>query len=76
MTCSNPIRETQINGRLGQIHDRLARISTIEANAARVKGFGSSGEFDPERQRLIVETDRLLDELTAIGGSQKYKAKP
>jgi hypothetical protein len=75
MPCSNPIREAQINQRLEQIHRRLQQISDLEANAALVKGVGSRGEFDAERQRLINETDRLLDELAAIGGSPKYHSR-
>jgi hypothetical protein len=76
MPCSNPIREAQINNRLAQIHRRLDQIADIEAKAAPHKGFGANGELDPERQRLTEETDRLLDELSAIGGSPKYHPKP
>ena len=72
----SPIREAKINNRLGQIHRRLADIATIEAMAALVAGYGSNGEFDPERQRLIEETDRLLDELAAIGGTLPFELKP
>ena len=76
MTNTNPAREAQINNRLGQIHRRLADIATTEANAARVGGYGSKGEFDPERQRLIEETDCLLDELAAIGGTVSFEPRP
>ena len=72
----NPVREVQINDRLGQIHRRLADIAAIEVKAALVGGYGSKGEFDPERQRLIEETDRLLDELTAIGGTLPFESRP
>ncbi|MFL6846647.1 MAG: hypothetical protein ACJ8ER_17410 [Allosphingosinicella sp.] len=65
-----------MSDRLAQIHDRLVWISETEAKAALIKGFGANGEFDPERQRLVEETDRLLDELAAIGGSPKYQPKP
>ena len=50
------------NQRLTDIHDRMAWIARTEARAVLIGGHGSSGEFDPERQRLIEETDRLLDE--------------
>jgi len=73
---SKPVREAQINNRLGQIHRRLGDISAIEAKAVLVGGYGSKGEFDPERQRLIEETDRLLDELAAIGGTLPFEPKP
>ncbi|PKP92514.1 MAG: hypothetical protein CVT77_08630 [Alphaproteobacteria bacterium HGW-Alphaproteobacteria-16] len=76
MPSTNPIRETQINNRLDQIHRRLSQIADIEAEAAPFKGIGSNGEFDPERQRLIEETDRLLDELQGITGSPKYRPAP
>lgn len=72
MPCSNPVREVQINKRLAQIHHRLVEIADLEAKAAPLRGIGSRGELDPERQRLIDETDRLLDELASIGGSPKY----
>lgn len=55
------------------IHRRLAGIAEIEAKAAPFGSYGSKGEFDPERQRLIEETDRLLDELTAIGGTLPFE---
>ena len=76
MTNTNPAREAQIQNRLGQIHRRLADIATIEANAAHVGGYGSKGEFDPERQRLIDETDRLLYELAASGGTLPSELQP
>ena len=71
----NPAREAQINDRLGQIHHRLADIAAIEAKAALVGGYGSKGEFDPERQRLIEETDRLLNGLAAIGGTLPFEPR-
>ncbi len=76
MTCTNPNLEARINQRLQHIHQRLEQIAAIEASAAWVGGKGSKGEFDPERQRLIEETERLLGELEAIGGSPKYHPKP
>lgn len=75
MTNTNPAREAQINNRLGQIHRRLDDIAAIEANAARVGGYGSKGEFDLERQRLIEETDCLLDKLAAIGGTLPFEPR-
>ena len=76
MPCTNPAREGQINRRLEAIHPRLQQIADIEANAARVGGIGADGRFDPERSRLIAETDRLLDELAAIGGSPAFRPEP
>lgn len=76
MTCTNPARETQINRRLEAIHRRLQQIADIEAGAARVGGIGADGRFDPERSRLIAETDDLLDELKAIGGSPVWRPAP
>ena len=80
MTNPNPktnlTRDALINDRLGQIHRRLADIAAMEAKAALVGGHGSKGEFDAERQRLIEETDRLLDELAAIGGTLPFEARP
>lgn len=76
MTCINPAREAQINRRLEAIHRRLRQIADIEASAARVGGIGADGRFDPERSRLIAETDDLLDELAAIGGSPVWRPAP
>lgn len=76
MPCTNPALESRINDRLDQIHHRLADIAAIEANAARVGGYGAHGEFQPERERLTAETERLLDELEAIGGSPQFHPKP
>lgn len=79
MTNANPktnsVCEAQINDRLRCIHRRLADIAAIEANAALVGGYGSRGEFDLERQRLIEETDRLLDELAAIAGMLLFEPR-
>lgn len=61
-TCSSPA-------------PRLTDIAAIEAKAARVGGYGSKGEFDPERQRLIEETDRLLNGLAAIGGTVPFEPR-
>jgi hypothetical protein len=76
MPSTNPIRETQINNRLEQIHRHLSQIADIEAKAAPFKGIGPNGEFDAERQRLIEETDRMLDELQSIAGLPKYHPAP
>lgn len=72
---AHPAREAQIKNRLGQTHRRLTDIASIERNASLVGGYGSKGEFDPERQRLIEETDRLLDELAAVGGTLPFEPR-
>ena len=71
-----PARVAQILDRLEHIHHRLAQIADIEAKATRFGSLGSNCEFDPERQRLIEQTDRLLDELQDIGGSPGYRPAP
>lgn len=76
MPTTNPALETRINDRLDQIHRRLADIAAIEANAAHVGGYGAKGEFEPERDRLTAETDRLLVDLEAINGSPKFHPNP
>ena len=73
VTTTNPVREARINQRLAHIHHRIEQICAIEGRAARFGGFGKNGEFDPERQRLIDETDLLLDALVAISGSLKFR---
>ena len=74
MTCTNPARERQINERLEAIHRRLKWIADTEANAARCGR--SEGRFDQERSKLIAETDILLDQLAAIGGSPAFRPPP
>lgn len=76
MPTTNPTLEHRINDRLDQIHRRLGDIAAIEANAAAVGGYGAKGEFEPERDRLTAETDTLLDQIEAIGGSPKFHPKP
>lgn len=49
--------QDRINGRLKQIHDRLSHVA--------------GGEFEPERDRLIAETDRLLDRMGTIIGTTR-----
>jgi hypothetical protein len=63
--------QDRINGRLKQIHDRLSHVANIEAKAAFVGGYGAGGEFEPERDRLIAETDRLLDRMGTIIGTTR-----
>ena len=72
MTKTDPIREARLNQRLDQIHQRLEKIAGLEAQAALVNGYGAMGEFDPERQRLVDETDAILDAMSAIGASPKF----
>lgn len=58
--------EDRINAQLQQTHARLSQIADIEAKAAPVRGYGARGEFEPERDRLTSETDRLLDRMNTI----------
>ena len=68
----NRMTETdRINARLQQIHERLGQVADIEAKAAPVLGYGARGEFEPERDRLIAETDHLLDRMSTIIGITK-----
>jgi hypothetical protein len=71
LTCTNPPREALISLRLAQIHQRLGDIAKIELGSAMAggKGKAAQGHFEPERNRLVAETDILLDEMKAINGS-------
>lgn len=75
MTCSSLVREAAINQRLAQIQQRLADIAAMECASALAggKGRAAQGHFDPERTRLIAESDDLLDEMEAIGGSLIFR---
>jgi hypothetical protein len=68
--------EAELNDRLDRLHARLKWISDTEARAAWIKGYGSSGEFDAERERLIIAAEAVLDVLEKVGGSPRYKPAP
>ena len=65
--------EEELNARLDAIHARLQWISDAEARAAWVNGLAARGILDTERERLIQETERVLDDLQAMGGSPRFK---
>lgn len=67
-----PLREEQITTRLAHIHTRLSWIADREAQAARFNGIGARGEFSEEHARLTAETDDLLDQLKALGGTLPF----
>jgi len=62
-----------IQFRLAFIGLRLEWISEREGRAAWTGGYGANGEFDPERERLIVESDRLLNRLKALDGTLPFQ---
>lgn len=72
MKNTPPLTEQQITTRLADIHARLAWIANREAQAAWVNGIGAHGEFSAEHARLTAETDQLLDQLKAIGGTLPF----
>ena len=49
--------------KLAEIHRRLQEISDQEAASVWVRGLAASGIHEAERDRLIEETERLLDEI-------------
>jgi hypothetical protein len=61
----NQEREAKLERRLEVIHKRVQWMADAEARAAWVRGLGARGEFLPEKERLLDETDRILDELEA-----------
>lgn len=72
MTLIQQLTEEQIRSRLHHIHTRLAWIAEKEAKAAPYGGFGARGEFSAEHTRLTTETDQLLDQLKALGGTLPF----
>lgn len=54
--------------RLMHIHDRIKWIANAEERATWLKGYGARGEFEPERDRLLAEAERVLDELSNTRG--------
>jgi hypothetical protein len=51
----------QIFDRLAAIHHQVQRIADEEAKAALVGGVAAQGVLDPQRQRLLDESEKLLD---------------
>jgi len=66
------MNEAQLNDRLDRLYERLQWISDREARAAWIQGYGSNGEFDAERDRLITKLEDTLDELQKIGGTPRF----
>jgi hypothetical protein len=52
-------REKALQDRLTAIHKRVQWMANREAVAAWVNGFGANGEYWPEKERLLDETDRF-----------------
>jgi hypothetical protein len=54
----------ELQAKLAYIHRRLQTISEQEAAAVWIRGLAASGIHEPERDKLIEATERLLDEAT------------
>lgn len=64
--------EQELNNRLDAIHARLKWIADAEARSAWVKGLAARGIFAEERDRLIAETEKVVDALEKLGGSPEF----
>ncbi len=49
-----------------RLHKKLEWISEEEARSAQFGGIAAQGHFEPERERIIRQTDELLDEWGAL----------
>lgn len=49
--------------RLRRINERIDRIASEEARAAWVNGAAADGRFIPEKERLIEQAEKILDDL-------------
>ena len=49
--------------RLKRIGERMSWIANEEARSAWVDGLAARGMFQPERDRLIEEVEKILDKL-------------
>jgi hypothetical protein len=56
-------RADKLAARLLAIHRRMEWIADEEARSAWVRGLAAQGHFLDEKERLIDETDRILDDL-------------
>ena len=54
--------DEELEARLLAIHRRLQQISEAEAASIWVRGISASGIHEPERDRLIAETERLIED--------------
>lgn len=56
-------REQRLMARLAAIHKRVQWMADEEARSAWVNGPAAQGHFLDEKERLIEEADRVLNEL-------------
>jgi hypothetical protein len=52
--------------RLGSLHDRIHQLTDLEARAALVEGWARRDGLMPEKERLINEGERVLDQLLSV----------
>jgi hypothetical protein len=62
---TNDERKKRLEARLLSIHKRMQWIADTEMRAAWLNGAAARGEYLNEKERLIEETDRVVDELTS-----------
>ncbi|MCE2493092.1 MAG: hypothetical protein J4F40_10870 [Alphaproteobacteria bacterium] len=58
--------ETRLWERLRDIRNRIQEIADLEARGAIFGSGAADGSLDPERERLIKETEDILDRLEAM----------
>ena len=75
MTRRKLTEEERLGARLAAIRERMSTIADLEAAAAPVGGIAARGIFEDEKDRLIAETDQILDRLTQLGASLPFQFK-
>lgn len=73
MTEENTKQINIIRDRLALIDRLIQWISRREDLAAWVGGYGAHGELDPMRERLLIQSNRLLDRLQVLGGTPAFQ---
>lgn len=58
--------ESRLSARLQRIGDRLQEIANLEARGAIIGSGAADGQLEPERDRLIAETEGIVDRLEAM----------
>lgn len=53
----------QLEKRLIDIHNRVQWIADEEARSVWVRGFAARGGFEPHRDNLLDEADKIIDRL-------------
>lgn len=61
--------EQHLVDRLGGLHRRINEIADLEARSALVGGWAAQGNMMPEKEQLIEQAERIIDQLMGPSGA-------